>query len=123
MQSALGAPSIKRYHPLIELETRPFIRRLVADPTHYVDHIRRYTGGLTLFVVYGHQVQSNDDHFLRLAEECVDLLSNHISSGGGIWPVDVFPFRPDVEGNARGAPHPKPVYSVYRRAAPARPAA
>ncbi len=28
-----------------------------------------------------------------LAEECVDILSNRIASGGGIWPVDIFPFR------------------------------
>lgn len=43
-------------------------------------------------VVYGHQVKSNDDAFLKLAEECVDLLSNRIASSGQIWFVDVFPF-------------------------------
>jgi hypothetical protein len=48
---------------------------------------------LTLLVVYGHQAKSIDDPFLRLAEECVSLLSNRIASGGGIWPVDVFPSR------------------------------
>jgi hypothetical protein len=53
----------------------------------------RYAGGLTLLVVYGHQVKSNDDPFLNLAEECVDLLANRIASGGGIWPVDIFPAR------------------------------
>jgi len=26
-----------------------------------------------------------------MAEECVDILSNEIASGGGIWPVDFFP--------------------------------
>lgn len=50
----------------------------------------RYAGGLTLLVVYGHQVKSNDDPFLNLAKECVDILANHIASGGGIWPVDIF---------------------------------
>ena len=30
---------------------------------------------------------------LILGQECVDILSNKIASGGGIWPVDVFPFR------------------------------
>jgi hypothetical protein len=53
----------------------------------------RYAGGLTLLVVYGHQVKSKDDPFLNLAEECVDILANHIASGGGIWPVDIFPAR------------------------------
>ncbi|KIJ09366.1 hypothetical protein PAXINDRAFT_87543 [Paxillus involutus ATCC 200175] len=91
MQIALGPSSIKTYQPLLELETKPFLRRLVADPSKYQDHIRQYAGGLTLLVVYGHQAKSIDDPFLRLAEECVSLLSNRIASGGGIWPVDVFP--------------------------------
>ena len=53
----------------------------------------RYAGTLTLLVIYGYRVTSNNDPFVNLAEECVDILSNHIASGGGIWPVDVFPFR------------------------------
>ena len=47
---------------------------------------------LVLHVVYGYRVTSKDDKYLSLAEECVDILSNRIASGGGIWPVDVFPF-------------------------------
>lgn len=42
-------------------------------------------------VMYGHQVKTDDDAFMRLADECVDLLANRIASGVGIWPVDVFP--------------------------------
>jgi hypothetical protein len=43
-------------------------------------------------VIYGHEVKSNDDAFLTMAEKCVWLLSNRIASSGGIWPVDIFPF-------------------------------
>ena len=53
----------------------------------------RYAGGLTLSAIYGYQARSNDDEMLRLADECVNILSNDIASGGGIWPVDVFPAR------------------------------
>ncbi|KAF9218869.1 cytochrome P450 [Gyrodon lividus] len=91
MQTALCPSSIKTYHPLLELETKPFLTRLLADPFKYQDYIRQYAGGLTLLVVYGHQAKSSNDAFLRLAEECVSLLSNRIASGGGIWPVDIFP--------------------------------
>ncbi|KAI9567804.1 cytochrome P450 [Boletus coccyginus] len=91
MQAALGPSSIKRYHSLLELETKPFLRGLLEDPSKFQDHLRRYAGGLTLLVVYGHHVKSTDDGFLGLAEECIDLLANRIASGGGIWPVDVFP--------------------------------
>ncbi|KAH0826313.1 cytochrome P450 [Lanmaoa asiatica] len=91
MQAALGSSSIKHYHPLLELETKPFLRGLLEDPSKFQDHLRRYAGGLTLLVIYGHHVKSTDDAFLKLAEECVSLLANRIASGGGIWPVDIFP--------------------------------
>lgn len=51
----------------------------------------RYAGGLTLLVVYGHHVKSTDDAYLKLADDCISLLANRIASGGGIWPVDIFP--------------------------------
>ncbi|KAG1732839.1 cytochrome P450 [Suillus lakei] len=91
MQKAFGPAVIPRYHELMQMESRPFLSRLVSSPLQFQDHIRRYAGGLTLLVVYGHQVKSNDDPFLNLAEECVDILANRIASGGGIWPVDIFP--------------------------------
>ncbi|KAG1896118.1 cytochrome P450 [Suillus fuscotomentosus] len=91
MQKAFGPAVIPRYHGLMQMESRPFLSRLVTSPLQFQEHIRRYAGGLTLLVVYGHQVKSNDDPFLNLAEECVDILANRIASGGGIWPVDIFP--------------------------------
>lgn len=91
MHKAFGLQSIPAYNPLIETENRSFLRRLVTTPTNYADHTRRYAGGLTLSVVYGYEPKSHEDKFLALAEECVDLLSNHIASGGGLWPVDIFP--------------------------------
>ncbi|KAF8552662.1 cytochrome P450 [Imleria badia] len=91
MQAAFGASNIKRYHPLLELETKPFLKGLLEDPSKFQDHLRRYAGGLTLLVVYGHHVKSTDDAFLKLAEDCVSLLANRIAAGGGIWPVDIFP--------------------------------
>lgn len=91
MHKAFGAQQIPSYHPLLKTETNSFLRRLIADPSSYEKHTRRYAGGLTLSVVYGYEAASNDDKFLTLAEECVDLLANRIASGGGIWPVDIFP--------------------------------
>ncbi|KAF7368779.1 Cytochrome P450 [Mycena venus] len=91
LNQAFGVQVIPSYHPLIETETHSFLRRLVADPSNYIDHTRRYAGGLTLSVVYGYEAVASNDKFLNLGEECVDLLSNKIASGGGIWPVDIFP--------------------------------
>ncbi|KAG6831353.1 hypothetical protein H0H87_005498 [Tephrocybe sp. NHM501043] len=74
-----------------DLETHGFLRRIVASPSKYVAHTRRYAGALTLKVVYGYEPLDHGDEYLSMAEECVDLLSNEIASGGGIWPVDIFP--------------------------------
>ncbi|KAJ7148780.1 cytochrome P450 [Mycena crocata] len=91
LTQAFGINVIPSYHPLIQVETRSFILRLVANPSNYMDHIRRYAGGLTLSVVYGYEAAAINDKFLNLGEECVDILANKIASGGGIWPVDIFP--------------------------------
>ena len=91
MQSTLGPRSIPNYHPKMEVETKLFVQSLASNPADYLRHIRRYSGGLALSVVYGHQVVSNDDPYLLLAEECMDLLANQMASGPGIWPVDMVP--------------------------------
>jgi hypothetical protein len=91
MKGALGPQSIANYYPLILSETCKFIRNLNSNPLSYMDMIRKYAGGLTLCVVYGHQPESPDDVFLRLAEDCLDILANDIAVGTKIWPVDVFP--------------------------------
>ncbi|KAF7304355.1 Cytochrome P450 [Mycena chlorophos] len=91
LNQAFGTSSIPAYHPLIETETHGFIRRLIADPKKYMQQARRYAGGLTLSVVYGYEPALQNDKFLALGEESVDLLANKIASGGGIWPVDIFP--------------------------------
>lgn len=41
--------------------------------------------------MYGYEAAPYQDEFLVLAEECLELLSKNIASGGGIWPVDVLP--------------------------------
>lgn len=116
MQQALGTSAIKTYQPLLEYQAHELVRAVLADPKHHLDYIIRYiinlefgswllslivwhtvyfryAGSLVLHVVYGYRVTSKDDKYLHLAEECIDILSNRIASGGGIWPVDVLPIR------------------------------
>ena len=92
MHKALGGSAISANYPLLVSETSAFLRRLIADPLNYLKHARRHLGGTTLCFVYGIDVVSDDDEYLREAEECVDIITNKIMSGGGVWPVDVLPF-------------------------------
>ena len=91
MQKTLGKRVIPQYHPLIQDSTAPFVRSLVESPSQYLEHLRAYSGGLILSVVYGHQPKDSNDKFLRLAEECLAILANEITAGGGIWAVDIAP--------------------------------
>lgn len=91
LHKAFGIPVIPSYHPLLQSGTHTFLRRLIADPSDYATQVKRYAGGLTLSVVYGYEPVGANDEFLELAEECVNILSQKIASGGGIWPVDIFP--------------------------------
>ncbi|KII86980.1 hypothetical protein PLICRDRAFT_43678 [Plicaturopsis crispa FD-325 SS-3] len=113
MMRALGTAAVRTYEPLIAVQTSALLKRLVAFPSSqnsargkgmgWVDQVRQYAGSLTLHVVYGHNVTSSTDPFLTLAEECVDILSNGIAGGGGIWPVDVFQFLKHIPTSFPGA--------------------
>ena len=92
MHQTLGPRTLPQYLSGLEAETKTFIRSLVTDSDNYLRHIRRYSGGLTLSIIYGYQVKSSDDQYLLLAEECMSLLANKISSSPGLWPVDILPF-------------------------------
>ncbi|PBK60793.1 cytochrome P450 [Armillaria solidipes] len=92
LTSVLGVKlAMPAYHLLMEEETQVFMRRLLATPDEHLLHTRGYAGGLTPSVIYGYTVSSNDDRFLRMAKECVNILSNRIVSDRGIWPMDIFP--------------------------------
>ncbi|KAF9497034.1 cytochrome P450 [Pleurotus eryngii] len=91
LHRAFGTQVIPQYFPLIESSTKAFLQRLLVDSSEWVKHTKLYAGSLTLSTVYGYELRSSDDKFLKLADECVDILSNRIASGGGIWPVDIFP--------------------------------
>ncbi|KAJ4477294.1 cytochrome P450 [Lentinula aciculospora] len=114
---AFSKERIPAYQGLIERETAGFLTGLLSAHSSaasstvssssqntlpsrflaYIPLIRRYAGQLTLSVIYGYTVPTSytrnvHDRFLDMAEDCVDILSNRIASGGGIWLVDIFPW-------------------------------
>jgi hypothetical protein len=67
------------------------LRRILSDPSDFFNHVRRYAGSITLSVIYGYEPAQSNDPFIDMAEDCVNILANEVASGGGIWPVDIFP--------------------------------
>ncbi|KAJ6496168.1 cytochrome P450 [Mycena sanguinolenta] len=103
MQHTLGPRSVPGYQPTMLEETVIFLRDLVKTPNRYMDHTRKYAGGLMLGVLYGYKITSNDDPFLRLAGECIEFFANEVTSGSGVWPVDIFPFLKYIPSWAPGS--------------------
>ncbi|EAU86925.2 cytochrome P450 [Coprinopsis cinerea okayama7 len=104
MHKAFAPARIPDYHPLMESSTNLFLRNVIASPADYIGHVRRYSGSLTLNIVYGYEVTSNEDEYLMMAEECVGILANEIASAGGVWAVDVMPFLAKIPKWAEGLP-------------------
>ncbi|KAK0479198.1 cytochrome P450 [Armillaria novae-zelandiae] len=91
VKKTLGPRSIPAYVPMIRASTNAFLCEMISSPSHYLKHARKYAGGLTLSVVYGYQARNANDKFLRQAEVCLDIITNDIIAGSGIWPVDLIP--------------------------------
>ncbi|KAK0184475.1 cytochrome P450 [Armillaria mellea] len=91
VKKTLGPRSIPAYHPMIRASTNVFLSEFINSPSRYLEHARKYAGGLTLSVVYGYQARSTDDRFLKQAEVCLEVIANDITAGSGIWPVDLIP--------------------------------
>ncbi|KAI1798262.1 cytochrome P450 [Ganoderma leucocontextum] len=91
MLQALGANRIHSYHPLLEIQTHNLLQGMLNSPDQSQSIIRRYTGGMTLLIVYGYRVLSNTDRLLEMADEGLGLLSNRIAAAGIVWMVDLFP--------------------------------
>ena len=97
MLQALGANRIHAYHPLLQIQTHNLLQGLLESPDDSLDLVRRYSGGLTLLIVYGYRVLSNKDWLLEMADEGLEILSNRIAAAGIVWMVDLIPactFRP-----------------------------
>jgi len=92
LQKALNSNTVRTYHPMMDSETRSFLANIVKSPRELHSTILRYTAGLTLLVLYGHKVTTSDDKFMHLASESMEVLSNKLVTGGGVWLVDVLPF-------------------------------
>lgn len=93
MLQALGANRIHAYHPLLEIQTHNLLQGILNAPEDTVNLVRRYSGGMTLLIVYGYRVLSNTDWLLEMAEEGLEILSNRIAAAGIVWMVDLIPAR------------------------------
>ncbi|KAE9405109.1 cytochrome P450 [Gymnopus androsaceus JB14] len=96
MGLAFSKESIGAYKGLIERETAGFLTGLISAYSSYSSSPMI----VLVSVIYACPLSrlseaypsTVHDQFLDMAEDCVDILSNKIASGGGVWLVDIFPW-------------------------------
>jgi len=83
--------AVLKFHPLQELESQRFLLRLLEDPKHLPEHLRREAGSFILNVTYGYSVlPEGTDPLVSLSESALEWFV--YSTFPGKWLVDSFPF-------------------------------
>ncbi|KIY66959.1 cytochrome P450 [Cylindrobasidium torrendii FP15055 ss-10] len=80
---------MKKYCPAEELETKRFLRRVLATPELLAEHIRKSTGAIVLRISHGYEIEEENDPLIRLADEAMEHFS--ACSTAGAFLVDVIP--------------------------------
>lgn len=88
----LGTPAaIARFHPLIEVEARRFLLRVLSNPSKLQKHVQTSTGAVILRITYGYAIEpSGRDPLHALADEGIQQIS--MASQPGAFVVDILPF-------------------------------
>ncbi|KAG9090025.1 hypothetical protein FS749_000877 [Ceratobasidium sp. UAMH 11750] len=79
------------YIPLQQYEVRRFMRRLVENPSRFMEHIHLMAASIAVRIAYGHKVESAEDRFVQSAEEIMSIFSNLLKPAN-VWVLDMFPF-------------------------------
>ncbi|KIM37607.1 hypothetical protein M413DRAFT_258291 [Hebeloma cylindrosporum] len=86
----LGSPKpIQQLYPLVERESRRFLKRTLANHQDVLPHLRKLAGGIILRLTYGYEVQDGEDPFVNLIEHANDNFN--AATVPGAFPVDFFP--------------------------------
>ncbi|KAI5117759.1 hypothetical protein M0805_000603 [Coniferiporia weirii] len=85
----MGPRSLPALRALQEKENTRLLIRLLEKPDAFIDHARQSTGATILMLAYGYSAQSENDPFVRIAEEAMIGFSK--ASEPGAFMVDRFP--------------------------------
>ncbi|KAG1823196.1 cytochrome P450 [Suillus variegatus] len=89
------------YNEIEEVETRRFLKRMLAKPDRLEEHIRYTVGAVTLRISHGYEVKEKDDPFVDLANRVTTHASQAMAPGAFI--VDIVPFLAKVPAWFPGA--------------------
>ncbi|KAF7329014.1 putative monooxygenase [Mycena venus] len=85
----LALREIPRYHGFQEAEARLLAKDVIDDPSKLGDLVERRIGTIIIRLTYGHYVCTDDDPFLTLGKNAMDIFSR--AAEPGVWLVDSMP--------------------------------
>lgn len=77
------------YHPVEEIETHRFLKRVLTKPDQLEEHVRLTAGAIILRISYGYEVKENNDPFVDLADRAMEEFSR--ATAHGAFMVDIVP--------------------------------
>ncbi|TFK43947.1 cytochrome P450 [Crucibulum laeve] len=80
---------VYEFEEVLQDENNIFLKRLLANPNNWVDHARKFAGGIVLTLAYGYKAGDDDDRMVRIVNEAMDQFSETTKSSAFL--VDVFP--------------------------------
>ncbi|KAJ3977109.1 cytochrome P450 [Lentinula raphanica] len=84
-----NAATMKSFHPVEELETHRFLKRLLSRPAEFSDHIRKTAGAIILRISHGYEVGEGEDPFVVLADKATEQFALSTTPG---FVVNLVPF-------------------------------
>ncbi|KAG8716961.1 hypothetical protein FRC09_014955 [Ceratobasidium sp. 395] len=79
------------YIPIQQHEVRRFMRRLVEEPSGFMDHVRLTAASIAVRIAYGYKIDSSDDWLVQMAEELTAGFADAVTPAR--WIVDIIPPR------------------------------
>jgi len=94
MHQIIGSrAALEVYHPIEEIETRRFLKRVSLNPEQLRAHVRHTAGAIILRISHGYEVKENNDPFIDLADRAMDQFSR---STAPTFVVNIVPFLTNV---------------------------
>lgn len=90
LHNTLSQSASKELYPLQEAENKKFLKRLLETPENFRSHIRRTVGASIIRLAYGHEVVSDDDKYIKMAEDAQSNFS--VAATPGAYWVDFIPW-------------------------------
>ncbi|KAJ3810352.1 cytochrome P450 [Lentinula lateritia] len=90
-----NAATMKSFHPVEELETHRFLKRLLSRPAEFSDHIRKTAGAIILRISHGYEVGEGEDPFVTLADKATEQFALSTTPGFLVNLVPFLQYLPD----------------------------